>query len=172
MPEPEFDPLIGLSQDDREYIDGHKTAFQRQAVAHGLDDERLKASDAHRRATQEALGVSTSSPLPPLAQVVGLASQSGVISILIGTPELASSKDIPSTKDKFAPDWETMKQIISKYDGVWTVRREEFPGNAESILGFFGKEGWPKPADSEKEKFEVIVRSGMVFRADPVAEKA
>lgn len=170
MPEPEaeFDPLGGLSAEDLAYIDGHRKALSRQhavhAVANTTDDERKKAAEEHMRATQIAAGVTPTTAGPPLAALRAAPSAPGQLSIMIAIPD---GSPLPPSTEKFAPDWASMKEIIAKFDGTWVVVRHEFPGNVANVLGFFGKDGWEKPAGSEVERFEVIVKSGRVFRTDP-----
>lgn len=171
MPGPDFDPLDGLSEDDKEYLDGHRDAFKRQAAARKnlstddqRDEERKLAAEAQIKATQLAHGVVPAANGHAVPAPVQTVSQ-GKISLMIGIPD--SNGSLPATTEKFAPDWAAMKEIIAKYNGIWTVSRHEFPAQVADILGFFGKEGWPKPADSEQETFEVIVKSGRVFRTDP-----
>lgn len=89
-----------------------------------------------------------------------------MLSILVAVPEAAGAGGLPPTTEKYAQDWETMKTIIARYDGTWIVTRHEFPANVPDILGFFAKDGWSAPADSEKQKFEAIVKSGRVFKTD------
>ena len=165
MPMPDFDPMDGLSEEDLAHIAGHKTAFERQAAAHGLADEaRKRKSDEHRRATQLANGISPTDDAPIIASPVGNVA-TGAISVMIAVAD--DSGGIPATTPKFAPDWNAMKDIIVKYNGTWLISRHEVPSQVANILGFFGKDGWPKPADSEKETFEAIVKNGRVFRTDP-----
>lgn len=173
MPQPDFDPMDGLSEEDKAYLAGHKTAFERQKKAHeaaqGSDAERKKAAEDHIRATREAAGLPPDAPMPTPQAVKAATSApvaSGRISIMVARPEVKPN-DIPSTTEKFAPDWNTMKEIIVKYDGTWVISRHEFSVQVAEILGFFGKDGWEKPVDSEKETFEAIVKSGRVFRTDP-----
>jgi hypothetical protein len=170
MPGPDYDPLEGLSEEDKSYLDSHKNAFQRQAAARAGDEVRKKAAEEHMRGVRVAAGLSPDAPHP--APVTNGASihavpsvPAGRISIMVAVPD--SSGGLPPTTEKFAPDWNTMKDKISKFNGTWVVSRHEFPGQVADILGFFGKEGWPKPEDSEKEVFEVIVKNGRVFRTDP-----
>ena len=167
MPQPDFDPMDGLSEDDKAYLDSHRSAFERQKRAHDNDEERKKAAEAHIRATREAAGIPADAPMP-FSKVVAavLAAPTGRISLMVARPE-TNPHDIPSTTEKFAPDWNSMKEIIAKYDGTWVISRHEFSVQVADILGFFGKDGWEKPADSEKETFEAIVKSGRVFRTDP-----
>lgn len=166
MPEADFDPLDGLTEDDKQYLDGHREAFQRQVKARSSDDDRKKAAEEHMRATQLANGVTPALPaagvpLKPVAQPAA----SGKISLMVAVPD--SSGGLPPSTEKFAPDWNSMKDIISKYDGTWIIARHEFSVRVADILGFFRKDGWPWPNDSEKEKFEAIVKNGRVFRTDP-----
>jgi hypothetical protein len=167
MPEPDFDPMDGLTEDDKQYLAGHKKAFERQAAARGnLDDVRKKAAEEHMRATQEAAGVPVTPPTngarpAPVAAPVA----SGRISLMVAVPD--ASGGLPPTTEKFAPDWNSMKEIIAKHNGTWTVSRHEFSAQVADILGFFGKDGWAKPVESEKEVFEAIVKNGRVFRTDP-----
>lgn len=175
MPEPDFDPLDGLSEEDKQYISGHREAFQRQAAAHGranaVDEERKRAAEEHMRSTQQAAG---GAPVAPPAVVNGSAAPrpmatvvaSGRLSIMVAHPE-TKSLELPASADKYAPDWASLKEMICKWDGIWTVSRHEFPAQVADLLGFFGKDGWKKPEDSEKETFEVIVKNGRVFRSDP-----
>ena len=170
MPQPEFDPMDGLSEEDKQYLDGHRNAFARQKAAHdakaGGDEERKKAAEEHIRATREAAGLPPDAPMPTPQVVKAAAVASGRISIMVARPE-TKPNDLPSTTEKFAPDWNAMKEFIAKYDGTWIISRHEFSVQVADILGFFGKDGWAMPADSEKETFEAIVKSGRVFRSDP-----
>jgi hypothetical protein len=169
MPGPDFDPLEGLSEEDKSYLDSHKSAFQRQAAAHVGDEARKKAAEEHMRAVRIASGLSPDTPPPRAANgapaVVPHPVPAGRISIMVAIPD--SSGGLPPTTEKFAPDWSTMKDRISKFNGTWTVSRHEFPSQVADILGFFGKDGWDKPEGSEKEVFEAIVKNGRVFRTDP-----
>jgi hypothetical protein len=168
MPEPEFDPLEGLTEDDKSYLDSHRNAFQRQAKAHAGDEERRKAAEEHMRATRQAAGLPADAPLPPRppSSVAAQPVQPGRISIMVASSETKGG-ELKAAHDKYAPDWNSMKEIIAKHDGTWVVTRHEFSTGVADILGFFGKDGWERPADSEKEKFEVIVKNGRVFRTDP-----
>lgn len=157
--------MDGVSDEDKSYLDGHRNAFARQKKAHEADVERKKAAEDHIRATREAAGLPPDAPMPTPAAVAA-AVPAGRLSIMVARPE-TKPNDIPSTTEKFAPDWNAMKEIISKYDGTWLISRHEFPIRAADILGFFGKEGWSTPESSEKETFEAIVKSGRVFRTDP-----
>lgn len=173
MPGPDdFDPLQGLDEEDRAYLQDHRKAFARQQAVHKQfnagDDDRRKAAEEHLKATQVANGVAPAqiaAPASPMPVAVPVAS--GALSILIAVPEAAGAGGLPSTTEKYAPDWTTMKDIIARYDGTWIVRRHEFPANVPNILGFFAKEGWAAPEESEKQKFEAIVKNGRVFRTDP-----
>jgi len=171
MPGPDFDPLDGLSEEDKSYLDSHKSAFQRQAAAHAGDEARKKAADEHMRAVKIASGISPDalSPAPRAANgapaAVAPQVPAGRISIMVAVPD--SSGGLPPTTEKFAPDWNTMKDKISKFNGTWVVSRHEFSSQVSDILGFFGKDGWEKPEGSEKEVFEAIVKNGRVFRTDP-----
>jgi hypothetical protein len=163
--------LDGLSEEDKAYLDGHRNAFERQKKAHeaaqGSDAERKRAAEDHIRATREAAGLPPDAPMPtPKVVAAVLATPTGRISLMVARPE-TKPNDIPPTTEKFAPDWNAMKEMIAKYDGTWVISRHEFPVSVADILGFFGKDGWEKPADSEKETFEAIVKSGRVFRTDP-----
>lgn len=168
MPEPDFDPLDGVSEEDKAYLDTHRNAFKRQQMAHAADEERRKAAEAHIRATREAAGVPTDAPMPtrPAVTAASVQSAPGKISVMIALPEHRPN-EIPSTTEKFAPDWNSMKEIIAKFDGTWVVARHEFSTQVSEILGFFGKDGWARPEGSEKERFEAIVKNGRVFRTDP-----
>lgn len=160
--------MAGLSDEDKSYIASHKTAFERQAAAHAGDETRKKAADEHMRSVRIAAGLSPDAPPSPAAGAPSLATQAvpaGRISIMVAVPD--SSGGLPSTTEKFAPDWNSMKEMIAKFNGTWTVSRHEFSGQVADILGFFGKDGWVKPKDSEKESFEAIVKNGRVFRTDP-----
>lgn len=167
----EFDPFDGLEEEDRAYLDGHRKAFSKQKAIHDAyntdDDSRRKAAEAHIRATQAAAGVTPSVPTPgtPPPRAASSQAQVGHVSILVAKPD--SGAQLPPTTEKYAPDWSAMKEIIAKYDGTWIVSRHEFSNSVANILGFFGKDGWEKPTESEKERFEVIVKSGRVFRTDP-----
>lgn len=167
MPGPDFDPLDGLSEDDKSYLDGHKGAFKRQAAAHATDDERKKAAVEHMRSVRIAAGLSPETPAVAPVNGVSAAKSvpAGSVSIVVAIPD--PNGGLPPTTEKFAPDWNSMKDVISKFNGTWVVSRHEFPSQVSDILGFFGKEGWPKPQDSEKETFEAIVKNGRVFRTDP-----
>jgi len=171
MPGADFDPFQGLDEEEKAYLNGQKQAFAKQKAVHDAhnaatmgDDDRRRAAEEHMRATQIAAGMTPTDPakLPPTPRA---AATPGNISILIARPDSAPNS-LPSTTEKFAPDWAAMKEIIAKYDGTWVVAQHEFLGNVSNILGFFGKEGWEKPAESEKQKFEVIVKNGRVFRTD------
>jgi hypothetical protein len=174
MPEPDFDPFAGLTDEDKEYLDRQRNAFARQKRAHEGDEERKRAAEAHLRATREAAGLSPDAPVPPPVVVPGaLASAaatipvpSGRISVVVAKPD-AKPNELPPSTEKFAPDWNTLKEMISKFDGTWIVSRHEFPVQVSTILGFFGKDGWDKPVDTVKETFEAIVKNGRVFRSDP-----
>lgn len=169
MPEPEFDPLDGLTEEDKSYLDAHRNAFKRQAQAHAGDEERRKAAEEHMRATRQAAGLPADAPLPlrpPPSTVAAQPVQAGRISIMVANPE-TKPNELPAANEKFAPDWNTMKEIIAKHDGTWVVTRHEFSSSVADILGFFGKDGWARPSDTEKEKFEAIVKNGRVFRTDP-----
>lgn len=162
--------MEGLSEEDRSYLDSHKTAFQRQAAAHAADEQRKKAAEEHMRSVKTAAGLDPDAPVPPSARPAPSVARpapvaAGRISIMVAVPD--SSGGLPPTTEKFAPDWNTMKDRISKFNGTWVVSRHEFSGQVADILGFFGKDGWPKPEDSEKEVFEAIVKNGRVFRTDP-----
>lgn len=170
MPGAEFDPFQGLDEEERAYLAGQKAAFAKQKAVHEAhnaaqmgDEERRKAAEEHMRATQAAAGFVPTGPVPNAPRH---SAAPGTISILVAKPE-TSGHQLPSTTEKFAPDWPGMKEIIAKYDGTWIVYRYEFLGNVANILGFFGKDGWQKPEDSEKQKFEVIVKNGRVFKTDP-----
>lgn len=175
MPEPDFDPMDGLSEEDKQYLSGHRDAFQRQAAAHakinGSDEDRKRAAEEHMRATQAAAGVPVTpqpangaAPAPRPVAVV--AAQPGKVSLMVAVPE-TKGNDLPIAGEKFAPDWNSMKEQIAKHTGTWIVSRHEFTSQVADILGFFGKDGWAKPTDSEKETFEAIVKNGRVFRSDP-----
>jgi len=164
MPGPDFDPMDGLSEEDKSYIDSHKTAFQRQAAAHASDEARKKAAREHMKSTQEAAGVPVRSHEVDVTPS-GEPAPVRVISIMVAKPD--EGDGLPSTTEKFAPDWNSMKDIIAKYDGTWIVSRHQFPEQVSDILGFFRKDGWPPPEDSEAQRFEVIVKNGRVFRTDP-----
>lgn len=167
MPQPDFDPMDGVSDEDKAYLDSHRTAFERQKRAHDNDAERKKAAEEHIRATREAAGLPADAPMPtPKVVAAAATALTGRISVMVAIPE-TKPNDIPSTTEKFAPDWAAMKEIISKFDGTWTVSRHEFAAQVNAILGFFGKDGWEKPVDTVKETFEAIVKSGRVFRSDP-----
>lgn len=170
MPRPDFDPMDGLSDEDIQYLDSHRKAFSRQSEAHAsMDEERKRAAQEHMKSVQQLSKGSAMSPSEVVREKVRpspISSRAlGTMSVLIAVPD--PSGGLPPTKEKYAPDWNSMKDMISKYDGIWVVSRHEFPSHVSSILGFFGKEGWPSPDDSEKEVFEVIVRGGRVFRTDP-----
>jgi hypothetical protein len=181
MPDPnEFDPFVGLTADDTEYLNSHRQAFARQQKAHAHDEERKKAAEAHLRATREAAGLPPDAPLPapspsaasvvvpgaPASAAAAIPTPSGRISIVVARPDVKPNELPPST-EKFAPDWGTLKEMIAKFDGTWIVSRHEFPVQVATILGFFGKDGWEKPVDTVKETFEAIVKNGRVFRSDP-----
>jgi len=177
MPGPdEFDPFVGVTEDDKAYLDSHRQAFKRQQTAHANDEERKKAAEAHLRATREAAGLPADGPLPPAPAVVvpgapasaaaTIPAPTGRLSIVVAKPDVRPNELPPST-EKFAPDWNTLKEMIAKFDGTWIVSRHEFPVQVATILGFFGKDGWEKPVDTVKETFEAIVKNGRVFRSDP-----
>jgi hypothetical protein len=180
MPGPDdFDPMQGLDAEDLAYLQRQREAFSRQKAAHQRfalsDEDRRKAAEEHMRATQAANGVvPQEAPVPVAAPAVTAPAPvaaprptpSGLLSILVAIPEAAGAGGIPPTTEKYAGDWETLKGIIAKYDGTWVVVRHEFPANVPDILGFFGKDGWTKPSDSEKQRFEAIVKSGRVFKTD------
>lgn len=166
MPGPDFDPLDGLSEEDKSYLDSHKTAFQRQAVAHASDEARKKAADDHMRGVRMAAGLDPNVPAPSEKPAVGaIAVPAGQVSVMVAVPDPGGG--LPPTTEKFAPDWNSMKEIIAKFNGTWMVSRHEFACQVSDMLGFFGKDGWPRPKDSEKETFEAIVKNGRVFRTDP-----
>jgi len=169
MPDADFDPFQGLDEEEKAYLNGQKKAFAKQKAVHEAynasqmgDEERKKAAEEHMRATMAAAGFVPSVPQPGRAATAA----PGNISILVAKPE-TMGHELPSTTEKFAPDWAGLKEIIAKYDGTWIVCRYEFLGNVANILGFFGKDGWQRPEDAEKQKFEVIVKSGRVFKTDP-----
>jgi len=169
MPQADFDPLDGLDDDDKAYLTGHKTAFERQKKAHDTDAKHKKAAEDHIRTTREAAGLPPDAPMPTpqvVAAVLATPVATGRVSLMVARPE-TKPNDLPSTTEKFAPDWNSMKEMISKYDGTWVISRHEFSVQVADILGFFGKDGWEKPVESEKETFEAIVKSGRVFRTDP-----
>lgn len=163
MPGPDFDPMDGLSEEDKSYISGHKKAFERQAAAHAGDESRKKAADEHMKSVRVAAGLSPDATPPGITPA--RAAPTGQISVMVAVPD--SSGGLPPTTEKFAPDWNAMKEIIAKFNGTWMVSRHEFSSQVADILGFFGKDGWSKPEDSEKETFEAIVKNGRVFRTDP-----
>jgi hypothetical protein len=179
MPEPDFDPFAGLTEEDKEYLDRQRNAFARQKRAHDGDEERKKAAEAHLRATREAAGLPPDGSLAvaaaaaavvvpgaPASAAAAIPVPSGRISVVVARPDIKPNELPPST-EKFAPDWNTLKEMISKFDGTWIVSRHEFPVQVSTILGFFGKDGWDKPVDTVKETFEAIVKNGRVFRSDP-----
>jgi len=166
----EFDPLDGLSPDDLEYLNKQRDAFARQKAAHDRDsgdDARAAAAEAHRREVMEKHGVTPSgevlpTPGPSPSQTPGL------FSVLKAEPEAEEiGGSIPSTREKYAPDWKHLKAQIANHDGIWIVSHYEFPAHTAFILGFFHKEGWDHPPDAKKRSFEVIVKNGRVFRSDP-----
>jgi hypothetical protein len=171
MPGPDFEPLEGLSEEDKSYLDSHKNAFQRQAAARAGDEARKKAAEEHMRSVRTAAGFPPDAPVSA-PSINGTSAHhaaplvpAGRISIMVAVPD--ANGGLPSTTEKFAPDWNAIKDRISKFNGTWVVSRHEFSGQVADILGFFGKDGWPKPEDSEKEVFEAIVKNGRVFRTDP-----
>jgi len=162
----DFDPMDGLSAEDIAYLEGSKRAAARQYGAHGEDLARQKASAEHMRLTRLSLGL----PAIDVASASEVSlnttapSSSAVISIMIANPEEGGQRT-PHT-EQYAPDWHVMKEMLTRYDGTWIVVRHEIPSQVESILGFFGKDGWDEPANSKQETFEVIVKKGKVFRTD------
>ena len=170
MPGADFDPFQGLDEEEKAYLNGQRQAFAKQKAVHEAanaaasgDEERRKAAEEHMRAVQAAAGFV---PTVPQASAARPRVAPGSISILVARPEHAAH-ELPSTTEKYAPDWAALKEVIAKYDGTWVVSRYEFLGNVANILGFFGKEGWVKPEECEKQKFEVIVKNGRVFKTDP-----
>jgi hypothetical protein len=158
------------------------------------DVDRAKAAEEHRRATMEAAGVTPAemskrleeAPPPvdpsvvasmPGAQVAGVApvAPAGPMKLTIykATP-VVSETEIAPKGEQFAPDWKMLKGLIASHDGTWDVEQFELPTDVRAILGFFEKTGWAMVeediAELRKAKFGAIVKSGMVFRADPDEE--
>ena len=168
----EFDPGEGLSQEDLQYINSQKDAFERQQAAHGMhgtDAGRKDAAEAHRRAVMRQQGVEPPETLPG-APARPVAAQGGIptmFSVLRAAPDTGDGATLAPAGEQYAPDWALMKDRISKHDGTWIVEHYEFHPHVALILGFFGKEGWEAPPDSKKKSFEVIVKNGRVFRTEP-----
>jgi hypothetical protein len=169
----EFDPGEGLSQEDLQYINTQKDAFERQSAAHGMhstDAGRKDAADAHRREVMKQGGVEVPATLPgaPTAPVPTHAGVPTMFSVLRAAPDTGDGgATLAPAGEQYAPDWALMKERIAKHDGTWIVEHYEFHPQVAFILGFFGKEGWEAPKDSKKKSFEVIVKNGRVFRTDP-----
>jgi hypothetical protein len=170
----DFDPMNEVSAEDVAYLNGQKKAFERQQAAHGMhstDESRAAAAEEHRRATMRAQGIDVPDNLPgaPAQSRPVSAGVPALFSVLQAVAETGDGKDmtLAPAGEQFAPDWALMKERISKHDGTWTVSHFEFPPHVAHILGFFGKDGWEAPPDSQKGSFEVIVKNGRVFRTDP-----
>ena len=176
-----FNPMEGLSEEDKAWLAAREKAKARQSAAHEdvpfvgeteADAERRKAAEAHRRATMEAAGMTPAeiaaqaAAAPPGAASVAVSSIPNMFSVLKARPE-GGIKELPAGEEQYAPDWKSLKSLIAKLDGTWIVERYEFHGHVAHILGFFGKPGWEEPTDAKKEEFEVIVKDGRVFRTDP-----
>lgn len=178
MPKP---PVDGMPDEDLRYIEQHRNAFKRQMAARNSassmsDDERRKAAQEHMRSIKAMAGDAQPSTQPSSTQHPQAVHQANIprqslssISILIAVPEGAGSVRMTAIQagEKFAPDWPSMKDMISKHDGTWIVSRYEFSPDVSNILGFFKKDGWSFPDNAEKEQFEAIVKNGRVFRTDP-----
>jgi len=174
-----------LSAEDRAYLAKMKSAQERQVAAHRkigqspgmdalreVDEIRAKASEEHMRRTRgdvtpADLVVPTNLALASTPNFEPRTNVISTISILIAEAVVDDVVSLPQAEDRYAPDWPSLKKAIVESEGTWKVSRYEFPALVPHILGFFGKGEWEMPKDSIREVFEVIVKSGRVFRSDP-----
>lgn len=165
-----------LSPEDRKYLEEMEKAKERQMAAararapyvDPMDEDRKRASEENMRRVREANGAHPfSADLGPVPVPRPVPTPASFVSIMKAEPFVEDGVSLPQSKEKYAPNWPSMKQLIAKSDGVWVVRRYEFQSLVPHILGFFGKEGWDFPDKAQKEEFEVIVKHGRVFRTDP-----
>jgi len=189
-----FDPMADMSHADKQHLNQVEQAKTRQSAAwegkripmSPEDEERKRLSDAHRAKTMANAGMTPAEiskklaeqgiPVPPVDAAeaerrgsVQAGVQAGVpskFSVLRAHAEV-TEHEIPQAGEQYAPDWKSLKEVIKKHDGTWIVEQFEFHPDTGSILGFFGKDGWPYPENALKGSFEAIVKSGRVFRTDP-----
>lgn len=184
--------LAHLRQEHRDAATRQRAAWQDRGLSLSEEDKLLREEDRLRRERSNAFRMKTmqdagmtpaqiakameGAPPPESDEAAVATATSGSPHVATSAPGLFSvllacdQESDPSTAfrgEYFAPDWDSLKDIIKDHDGAWNVERHEFHSHVALILGFFEKPGWEKPEDSLKESFEVIVRNGRVFRTDP-----
>lgn len=169
MPSTDYDFLADLSSDDKALLQAKAKAKARQEAAWSgvntshsekeADEAREAAAKqmaAAIRAGEEANRLSSSEPATKNSVPTDAPQKTVSIWTIDG-----------SMDTMLAPTWKDLKEELKGSEGTWKVLHFDLDLTFDNMVGFFRPNRKYKfPMESLKESFEVIVKSGIVFRSE------
>lgn len=170
MPGPDYDFASEFSDEDKaELAAREKAAARREAAYQGvkLPPKTEQEVDEERKIAFERQKLMTMSDGPQPAPVAPTTTAvSGVAALAFWHVRLTSGKSL------VAPTWKGLKRRLVANEGSWEVHRFELPPTSENVCALFvpfvdaDTTPWEMQEGWLKEKFQVLVQNGNVFRSD------